>query len=128
MFGIEYTPGVDLALKKAAREVHAYLVCHERVVLADAASFRLLAPHDHDGRDLWLVCGLGAEEKVETVCPWQIVGEDDFKNMKDLYHLYEFSPYFLLLEEGSPYLQGMMRLQQEKNMSMDDLLEVLFRR
>ena len=128
MFGIEYTPGVDLALKKAARMVQAYLIHHERVILADAASFNLLAPHDNDGRDLWLVCGEGVDSSLKTVCSWQAISASDFKDMRDLYHLYEFSPYFLLLEESSPYLQGVLRLQQEAGMSLDDVMEALLRR
>ena len=128
MFGIEYDPRVDLALKRAARMMRAYLAQHERVIVADAASFNLLAPHDHDERDLWLVCGESADTVLKPACSWQTISEADFKDMKDLYHLYEFSPYFLLLEQDSPYLQGVLRLRQEAGMSLDDVMEALLRR
>lgn len=128
MFGIEYTPGVDVAIKRAARMVNAYLTHHERVVVADAASFNLLASYDQDDRDLWLVCGEGVDTSLKIVCSWQPISESDFKDMRDLYHLYEFSPYFLLLEEKSPYLQGVLRLQKEKHMNLEEVMEALLRR
>lgn len=128
MFGIEYTPGVDVAIKRAARMVQAYLTHHERVVVADASSFNLLAPYDQDDRDLWLVCGDGVDTSLNIVCSWQAISEADFKDMRDLYHLYEFSPYFLLLEENSVYLKGVLRLQKEKQMSLAEVMEALLRR
>lgn len=128
MFGIEYLPEIDTALKEAARKVQDYLSQHERVILSDAASFNLLAPYDYDPKDLWLVYGKEIDRSLAVTCVWQTVREKDFKDMRDLYHLYEFSPYFVLLEWESPYLEGVLRLHREAGMSLGDVVTALLRR
>ena len=128
MFGIEYLPEIDIALKEAARKVNKLLSQHERVILSDSASFNLLAPYDCEPKDLWLVNGKEINRSLAVTCAWQPIKEEDFKDMGDLYHLYEFSPYFLLLEWQSPYLEGVLRLHKEAGMSLDDVVTALLRR